>query len=495
MMDWRNNFFSITFFDTTSKKTNIAQHIAFFLLAISLFAYKILFHELWKDEWQAWFIARDMSLPKMFSFLYYEGHPSLWYIYLKIHTFLHANILSFVSEDVYFQAAHTIIIAIVFYFIIYKFRLTWLGRVFFLCNFFILFEYGIVNRGYVFFVLLSFLAIYLFSKPTLRILPFCIVIFLLCQAEVQGVIFACSLFFYQLLEKKQASIKDKNLQFQLGTLIFGIVCFLLTTYNTNQHLNDAFKTQKLSSSDAFLTSFQGLFANTFLIGWLPNTNIEGVQTVGILLSLLVLAAIIYLFFTDKKILLGYLSFAFVFQFFCSFFYVGGVRQWGTIFIVFLAYFYLYLSKKNLINGIKTLILSLLFASQIIYTATAFYKDYIYPFSNAKKTAAFLKQQNIPAQVPIVAINPFATSVLNGYLDRKLHTLPSGETFTYFEWLSKIYYPTEQELRLFAQFKKVKGLVIVTAKPLDAQRYPSAKLQARFDDFNLKNENFYVYLFQ
>ncbi len=39
-------------------------------------------HEMFRDEAQAWLIARDLSLGQLFSQLQYEGHPCLWYLLL-----------------------------------------------------------------------------------------------------------------------------------------------------------------------------------------------------------------------------------------------------------------------------------------------------------------------------------------------------------------------------------------------------------------------------
>ena len=44
------------------------------LLFILIIAYvKVAHHELWKDEWQAWFVAKDKSISEVLSFLYYEA--------------------------------------------------------------------------------------------------------------------------------------------------------------------------------------------------------------------------------------------------------------------------------------------------------------------------------------------------------------------------------------------------------------------------------------
>lgn len=42
----------------------------------------IQFHENWRDEAQAWFIVKDLSVVDIFRQLKYEGHPFLWYAVL-----------------------------------------------------------------------------------------------------------------------------------------------------------------------------------------------------------------------------------------------------------------------------------------------------------------------------------------------------------------------------------------------------------------------------
>ena len=44
-------------------------------------------HVLWRDEAQAWLIARDShSLRDLLTLVHYEGHPPLWYLLLFLVT-------------------------------------------------------------------------------------------------------------------------------------------------------------------------------------------------------------------------------------------------------------------------------------------------------------------------------------------------------------------------------------------------------------------------
>ena len=62
-------------------------------------------------------------------------------------------------------------------------------------------------------------------------------------------------------------------------------------------------------------------------------------------------------------------------------------------------------------------------------------------------------------------------------------------------LIKVYVTTESELRLFTKFKNVKGIIIVSDKPIDKNRFPSLMLWESFDKENFKKENYFIYTFK
>jgi hypothetical protein len=57
----------------------VAVSLAFLLLAGAVMVY----HEPWRDELQAWLIARDStSVRDLLHHIKYDGHPALWYLAL-----------------------------------------------------------------------------------------------------------------------------------------------------------------------------------------------------------------------------------------------------------------------------------------------------------------------------------------------------------------------------------------------------------------------------
>ncbi len=464
-------------------------------ISLAILLVKFGFHEMWKDEWQAWLMARDMGWGELTASLYYEGHPALWYSYLKIWTGI-SGILN-LAEDVALQLAHTLVIIAALGVFIVKFRLPLWVKILLLLGYFFFFEYGIVNRGYALVMLLAFSVAASLEAVDRKPFKLAALLFLLCQTEVFGVLMGGAFFFYLLLEKgffktpieviKQATV------LKLGAgLLLGILVFVLSVFprGEKEALSQAYTSAPFSAANLG-EAFQGQLANTYLIGLIPDTNVFGVTALGIGLSFIVLFAISYLFWQEKKVLLTWLLFTLVYFLFGAGIYPGGVRQWGMGFLFFVICLQLWAFKKPQINPAKMAILLAIIAFQAYYNGLALSKEFQFPFSQAKSAAQFI-QQNVPENVPIVAINKFAAAPVIGYAGRKFYEMPEGVEFSYFKWLQKIYLPTEAELRLFAKFKNVGGIIIISDKQLPSQRYPTVQLWESFDGFNLKNENYYLY---
>ncbi|MBK8818604.1 MAG: hypothetical protein IPN49_05755 [Saprospiraceae bacterium] len=49
-------------------RSSIIEYTGFFTSLLLLIYVKFFVHELWKDEWQAWFVAKDKNLIEIISF-------------------------------------------------------------------------------------------------------------------------------------------------------------------------------------------------------------------------------------------------------------------------------------------------------------------------------------------------------------------------------------------------------------------------------------------
>lgn len=478
--------------DQTSPSYNKSNKIigyALWFLVLALIAYiKWAHHELWKDEWQAWFVAKDMSIGEIFSFLYYEGHPSLWYLYLKMWTPLSQAL----GEENTIQLAHLVTVAIGMYFLCVRFTMHWIIKLLLICSYFLFFEYGVVNRGYFLVIASTFWIVDMYrnnpySPPDS--IKMMLAYVLLCQTEVYGVFIAIGLMFYYMLtygRQVKSWFSDKS---TIG-LIVGMLFFIISVFpRSSGHIA---KTQGKSwdLSEKIGIALQGNLSNTYLIGSTYDTAQYGADSIGMLLSLVVVIGFILIFRKNRNQGLSMLAFIFMMLMFSVLFFSGGVRQWGLGFVMFIAMIEL-CGWTDLRDKLSIGVISIFSVFSIVHGAKAVSSDIKIPFTNAKEIGEYIKEK-VPANVPVVAMNKFAATPVLGYAGRKFYELPNGTPFSYFKWVDKVYLPTEAELKLFAKYKGVRGIVIVSPESLDNNRFPNAKQWLTFTGENYKNENYYLY---
>jgi hypothetical protein len=466
------------------QKDTALRHLMWFVFTIIIAYFKFAYHELWKDEWQAWFVAKDKSIGAIFSFLYYEGHPALWYLYLKVFTLFS----SWSNPFFIISLAHLLTISAVLYFLFIRLKLPIMLTVMFALSYFIFFEYGIVNRGYSLVMLFAFMAASLISNPNHKDWHLGLALFLLCQTEVYGVMIAIAIGLYIYLDCQKSF--NRLLRADFYGLGLGFLFFLMSVFP--RAVGHVAKTQgkTMSMSDKLLTSIQGNLSNTYLIGSTPDTFAYGWSVIGLILSAFCLAGIIFMFRHNRSLLVTYLVFILMMVSFSVLFFMGGVRQWGMGFIFFVVM--IHLRGISLTRArVEAAFIFLFCIFGIIHNYKALQADIRLPFTNAKDAGIFLRDK-VPPKVPIVAINKFEATPVIGYAGRNFYELPDGVEFSYFRWVDRIYIPTERELKLFGTFKGVGGIVIISPRLLDAERYPAAQLWQKFDANNYKNENYYLY---
>jgi len=463
-----------------SKKINF---IFWIVISIGLIIYKLTFHELWKDEWQAWLVARDLGLGDMLAFLNYEGHPSLWYLYLKAWTILP------IQEHILLQIAHSSLLLITFYYLFVRIKLPTLWKILISLSYFFVFEYGVINRGYILVTLLSLVAVNLIIRGNKTWL-LGLILLLLCQTEAYGVIIAGAITVYLLLssEGNKIVLDKKKLAWSIG----GFLLFVLTVFprGNEDDFTRAYNQQSFTT-EVIHESIQGHLANVFTIGLIDDTASNGVSFIGLLISLLVLSFLVWIFIRDRRILLTLFFGLLAFVSFGILIFSGGVRQWGMVYLLFVLMLILSHYKNSTWSLSRYALVIALMIAPVVHGVRALITDAQIPFSNAEKMGLFIKEK-VPENVPVVVINKFETAPVGAYADRPLYELPSGEQFTYFKWLEKVYIPTQSELTLFTEFKRVGGIVLLSPTPLDLNRFPNAVLWQEMSGENFKRENYWLY---
>jgi len=493
---------------------------AFFLLGAHLLSN----HEMWRDEIQAWLLARDSnSVPSLFANLKYEGHPGLWHLLLLP--------LTRVSHSpTAMQPLHLLLAtSTIFVFARYS-PFGAVQKLLFSFGYFPFYEYSIISRNYGLGVLLIFVFCSLFERRYTKFLVISLVLFLLCHTSVFALIIAivlfCSLLFdfcyYQRIHK--SFDRSDTCKVYVGFLIItlGIVTAVLQLipppdsgyvvgWNSSFDIG-VIKTGVSTVTAAYLPipNFDLHFWNT--CAWMATSYVR---------YLAVLFVCSFLGFS----MIGFLQKPFVFFLFVgstvgllAFFYIkinSGMRHTGFLFIAFILSAWLYrcceqanlsvfsvsfLKKWEMLfsHGITVILLLHVGASFVAASV-----DYRHPFSMAKSAAKYINERGLNNRL-IVGYLDFTTSAIVGYLGIREAYYPQGNRFgSYVRWdRQRNVQITEKEVVDEARQLKARELtdgksenvLIIFYKPLGNDLIQASKVQkmVEFTGAIVGDENFYIY---
>ena len=146
-------------------------------------------HEMWRDEIQAWLLARDSaSFFELFAHLKYEGHPGLWHLCLM-------PLSRITASPVIMQVFHLFIAGVTVYLFVRYAPFNWLQKFLFCFGYFVLYEYAVIARNYALGLLLLILFCVLFRERYKRPLWIGGILFLLAHTSVHALIVTIAISF------------------------------------------------------------------------------------------------------------------------------------------------------------------------------------------------------------------------------------------------------------------------------------------------------------
>jgi hypothetical protein len=462
----------------------------FFLFLIFLAIIKFVYHEFWKDEWQAWFIATDThSLSELWEILPTEGHPVLWFLLLRMVHGIGALLIPTIPAEYLIQTIHFLCVAGAAWFLFLRFRFSPWIKLGFALSYFFFFEYGVINRGYILVVLLVFWLTTLIENAERNKLLIPVLLFLLCQTEVYGVFAAMvigfSLFWEFDFNAWWQSLKDRV--WILFSLVAGIVVFLISVWSGGGYIQSP-----QGEAHGLLDNFCALYSNTLCIGLDPPES-SGAGVFSLLFSVLLLFLIVVFFRENKKWLFPFLLFSALLLIFGTWIYRGGPRQWGIhlMFLVAMMNFAdMNREKKRTYFACITLT-GLILLAQLIHCGRIVMKEKKYLFSNAIEAGRFIKK-NIPKGTAIIGINKAYCTPVIGYADHPFYSLPDRQLFSYAVFRERLYIPSMKDILDFYDGAGGKDLYVVSYKPLPADKFPSLEAVMDFSQPNIRQENYFLY---
>ena len=298
-------------------------------------------HEMWRDEMQAWLIARDSASPieVLYHLNRYDGHPGLWHLCLYVLKLI-------TRSPIIMQPFHLIIAAISAYVFLRFSPFTRLQKTLFVFGYLPFYEYAILCRNYALGVLLLFLFCALFRNWRRKLPLLGFILLLMAHTSVHALIIVISIgigLCWEIMANADRPPR-REIGIGCGLILFGIVTAIIqlkpsgpnlgisTGWRTEFELNYFLRVLNILPK-AFLPipDFTLRFWNTYLLDKLP-----GAHEVKCVLALLILLFALFLFIRKPMAFLMYL---FGTIGLLAFFYskrFGFIRHWGFLFMAFIA---------------------------------------------------------------------------------------------------------------------------------------------------------------
>lgn len=430
-------------------------------------------HEMWRDEMQAWLIARDSASPieVLYHLNRYDGHPGLWHICLYA--------LKLITQSpIIMQPFHFIIAAVSAYVFLRFSPFTRLQKTLFVFGYLPFYEYAIICRNYALGVLLLFLFCALFRDWRRRLPLLGVILLLMAHTSVHALIIVISITVGLCWELKANADRPprKELGIGFGLILFGIVTSIIQLKPSGPNLGISTGWRTEFELDYFLRvlnilpkaflpipQFTLRYWNTYLIDKLP-----GAYEVKCVLAVLIFLFALFLFIRKPMAFLMYL---FGTVGLLAFFYskrFGFIRHWGFLFMAFVAANWLChycrdlpklkFNLANRLNGISLglarhvgVVLIVFFALHLVGGVAAAIMDYKYPFSNGKAVAQFIKSENLEEMIIAAEAPDDVTLEVLGYSGKDNFYYPRSKRFGSFilwdtTWGKGRGLPTEEVLQ-------------------------------------------------
>lgn len=146
------------------KKGNIAALLdsklilfVFFAIFLLVNGYLIVIHEPWRDEVQAWFLAKYKSVPGLIEFSRFDGHPILWHLILLPFAKLGAPIWTM-------HVISYVCVSVSAYLFLFKTKLNSIAKIVCLFSIPFLYLYSSVSRNYCLVLLVGMMICVLYGK-------------------------------------------------------------------------------------------------------------------------------------------------------------------------------------------------------------------------------------------------------------------------------------------------------------------------------------------
>lgn len=409
----------------------------------------LLFHESWRDEAQAWLIARDLNIIDIFVQMKYEGHPVIWYLILVPFAKLGL-------PYIFVKIVSWLICNIAVWLILKKAPFNLILKILFIFSMPMIYLYPSISRSYCLIPLaITIVAIY-FGQRHEKTIQYILSILFIANTHVimYGMVGILLLLFYieELIQNRKTNSKEqkKKVYISLIVIIVGLILTLIPilismTTNTDVSLTSntsIFEDTKLKMENAYEKIMTGCFGENELI----------LKIVAIALIILLCYEIRYHFKNALVIIctegLQFLIYTYV--------YMGSEQRVSTLILLMMFIFWIQNDKKEktvninknekeLVNNQKYLkrqkrkeqltnvaeyILVFVLIINIANGMVAVNKEIKTTYSSSYETAEWIKNNLEDDSIFICTSMPLSSAIIP-YIDKEVFWSP--QTLDYFSF--------------------------------------------------------------
>ncbi len=397
-------------------------------------------HEIWRDEAQAWLLARDSATPwALLANMRYEGHPALWHLILWLLTRITHQVFAM-------QALHSGLAAVGVYVMARHAPLGRGQKILFAAGYFTLFEYGLIARGYVLGVGLLWTFCALHPRRRERLLALGSVLALLANTSIYGLLFALALAALLFTERTTARRRWPLLVFAVGCALAIVQMHPASdaVHAGWNHAPGAAQVRNvLRGAWRGYVPLPSLAAPRF---W--DTNLlQDFASGDVMLAsaLLVLGLGTLALLPRARAFLFYAMGTTALLAFGVFKFAGGLRHQGHLYLALLAGLWLFAGEpdapswsarvrrwRRWSDAIRSPLLWGLLSAQAVAGCYAYVSDWRRPFSQTKAAAAFLSAGEL-SHLPIYVDGGWLGPPLCAHLDRPVFHLDDERWGSFAIW--------------------------------------------------------------
>ncbi len=470
-------------------------------------------HEIWRDEAQAWLLAKDSrSLDDLALRIKFDGHQALWYWGLFA-------ISRFTASPAGMQIWHLLIAAAAVFLFARFAPFPRAARILFAFSYYAFYEYGVISRNYGIGLLTLFFVCAAWKQRRRSLLLPALALLLMAQTNttmvIPAVAFTIVLAAEALILRKEG--RPRFLVFAAAVVLIGLGVGLYqampdasSTYAKSidvevQPQKAYFIYRVIGKSFLTLQDPKPHFWGTSILNRYPSAPL----TTPLLSGLILLFALIALIDRPRALAFGVMACGAL----CVFFYVaylGYIRHHGSLFLVFLAAMWMAAEEKAAPWGGAWLrgaarwgrkaapaVITGLLAVQTAATGVAAAYDVRLPFSQGRRAAAYIREQGLGDRV-IVGDVPFAMSPLSAYLDAPIYVPRLERWATYTPWVEAAHRDAGMN-EIVAAAERLsreagRNYLILLNYQLDADSLRTRRLRrvAAFGGSIVGDENYYLY---